>query len=485
MKLVRSLIIAAVTTTFAGVGAGQQVAPGHPAQPRGGRQAASPAPADTVLAQLSGSLRQLAAKVSPGVVEIEVSGLGAAEDGAERGATVIVRRRTIGAGVILAADGYIMTNAHVVEGAQRIRVLLSPAVSAGPGRAAAARALEATVVGVEDVADLALLKVAADDLPALRLELERVPQPGELVFAIGSPDGLQNTVTLGVISSASRQPDPDHPMVYLQTDAPINHGNSGGPLVDVTGAVVGLNTFILSRGGGSEGLGFAIPARVVDFVYRSLRESGRVDRVEIGVVPQVITPTLAEGLGLARDWGVVIADVLPGGPAEAAGVQPGDIVEAVDGSPVQSLIELAAALFQHPRDELLAVDVLRAGERHSFLILCIPARERIDALGAVPDPLTSRIGSLGVLGLDVDARLRALVPNLRIGTGVLVLGHTRGFDSLEAGLLPGDVIHELNRTPVVSVGQLRALLGRLEPRASVVLTVERTGLLHYLAFEME
>jgi serine protease Do len=139
---------------------------------------------------------------------------------------------------------------------------------------------------------------------------------------------------MGVISSVWRQPDPDNPMVYLQTDTPINPGNSGGPLVDVTGAVVGLNTFILSKGGGSEGLGFAIPARIVDFIYHSLRKYGHVDHIEIGVVAQTITSTMAEGLGLAQNWGVIIADVIPRGPADAGGIRAGDIVLSVDGHPI-------------------------------------------------------------------------------------------------------------------------------------------------------
>ena len=156
---------------------------------------------------------------------------------------------------------------------------------------------------------------------------------------------------MGVISSAWRQPDPDSPMVYLQTDAPLNAGNSGGPLVDVTGAVVGLNTFILSSGGGSEGLGFAIPARVVSFVYQSLRKYGHVDHVEIGVVAQTVTHTMAEGLGLAQNWGVVIADITTYGPAEAAGIKPQDVILAVDGRSMLSLTGFDVALYQHPPNQ--------------------------------------------------------------------------------------------------------------------------------------
>ncbi|HEY4677066.1 MAG TPA: trypsin-like peptidase domain-containing protein [Candidatus Angelobacter sp.] len=204
--------------------------------------------------------------------------------------------------------------------------------------------LNAKVIGLQKETDLALLKVEAKDLPTLRFRLDRPPQTGELVFAIGSPEGLQNSVSMGVISSTWRQTDPDDPMVYLQTDAPINPGNSGGPLVDVTGAVLGLNTFILSSGRGSEGLGFAIPARIVDFVYQGLRKYGHVNRIEIGAVVQPITPTISTGLGLAQNWGVIISDVVPLGPAYAAGIKAGDVVAAMDGRPVLTLNAFAAAL---------------------------------------------------------------------------------------------------------------------------------------------
>jgi len=487
MRVIRPQVLAAFATIFpiAVVGGRAEIAQSAPARPN--QELATQVPADALLAQLNDSMRQVAAAVSPAVVQIEVSGFGTAEEGQERNTAVIVRRHSIGAGMIVASDGYIMTNAHVVAGAKRIRVMLSPTVTDTPARIPAGRGrmLEARLIGVEEAADLALLKVDADNLPALRFNLDHAPQPGELVFAIGSPNGLQNTVTLGVISSAPRQPDPDHPMVYLQTDAPINQGNSGGPLIDVTGAAIGLNTFILSRGGGSEGLGFAIPARIVDYVYQSLRKQGRVDRIEINVVPQVITPTMADGLGLAQDWGVMIADVLPGGLADAAGVKAGDIVEAVDGTPVLSLTEFAAALYQHPPDGFLALDLVRGGERLLIRVACLPARSRLDRFGAVPDPVTNRVDVLGILGLDVDRRICSLMPEIRLDAGVLVLGHARGFDSVESGLLAGDVIHAVNRTPVESVSELKSAVSQLTPGESVVLRIERLGVFHYLAFEME
>ena len=448
--------------------------------------AAAPARA-TVLTELSDSLQQLAGKVAPAVVQVEVTRLGPEQDEDGQGAALIVRQHAMGAGVIVDPDGYIMTNAHVVEGAQRIRVMLPLPLTASADESFAgrARALEAKVVGSEKLSDLALLKVEASDLPTLPFNLNRPPQPGELVFAVGSPGGLRNSVTMGVISSAWRQPDPDNPMVYLQTDAPINPGNSGGPLVDVTGGIVGLNTFILSAGGGSDGLGFAIPARIVDFVYRSLRKSGHVDHVEIGVGAQSITPPMAQGLGLSQDWGVVVADVLPQGPADAAGIRPGDVVVSVDGHPTPSLISFTASLYQHLPDQVVKIDALRGDQRLSFRVASVMARNRRGQDLDFPDPMKSHIAPLGILGLDVDDRLRTMLPGLRAGSGVIVLGHAPGLDSVDTGLQPGDVIHTLNRTPIDSVQQLQSAAAVLTAGDSVVLRIERQGQFQFLAFEME
>ena len=243
------------------------------------------------LIQLNAALEGLADKVSQGVVQILVTGYGAVEDSGQKETALIARQRAIGSGVVVDPSGYVMTNAHVVEGARRIRVVLPvPAMQGGTLEPEGKRRiLEAKLVGVHQESDLALLKVSAKELPTLPLETNRRVRQGQLVFAIGSPEGLQNTITMGVISSVARQPDPNKGMVYIQTDAPINPGNSGGPLVDMDGHVVGINTFILSGSGGSEGLGFAIPARIVHFVYESLRRYGHVHRSEIESGAQTIT----------------------------------------------------------------------------------------------------------------------------------------------------------------------------------------------------
>jgi serine protease Do len=302
LSLIASLMGCVLSTT-----AMPQDTTANPAPPDG---AASGHATEThipdLLRQFNGSLQALAARASLAVVQITVTGFAPQDDKSKDGASFIIRQRAIGSGVILDPNGYIMTNAHVVEGAQQIRVVLPSPVANSPleivplGKR---QVLDAKLVGEDKDIDLALLKVEGHDFPTLQLGTNHSVHPGEFVMAIGSPEGLQNSVTLGIVSSVWRQPDPDQPMVYVQTDAPINHGSSGGPLVDLDGYVVGLNTFILSESGGSEGLGFAIPAAAVKFVYEELRKYGYVHRTEIGVGVQEITPTLSAGLGLAQSWG--------------------------------------------------------------------------------------------------------------------------------------------------------------------------------------
>src|SRR6202023_2061981 len=189
----------------------------------------------------------------------------------------------------------------------------------------------ARVVGVAREIDLALLKVDNVKLSALPLASYRNIHQGEVVLAFGSPEGLRNTVTFGVVSSVARQIDPDSPMVYIQTDAPINPGNSGGPLINVDGDVIGINTFILSQSGGNEGLGFAIPSGLVNVAYQQIRKFGHIHRTQIGVGLQTISPVLAAALNLPRSYGVIVSDVLPDSPAMAAGVRVGDLLLTVDG----------------------------------------------------------------------------------------------------------------------------------------------------------
>ena len=266
------------------------------------------------------------------VVQVLVTGYGPVDEDQRNGETglVIGRQRSIGSGAIIDSDGYIVTNAHVVAGARHVQVVLHrDAGATGPVRSLAGEAsqtVDARIVGVASDIDLALLKVDVTGLRALPLADYDAIRQGEIVFAFGSPEGLRNSVTMGVVSSVARQPDPDSPTIYIQTDAPINPGNSGGPLVNVDGELVGLNTFILTESGGSQGLGFAIPSAVVASAYPQLRKFGHLHRGLIGLSTQAITPTLAAALGLSRTSGVLVSDVEPESAAEAAGVAVGDVV---------------------------------------------------------------------------------------------------------------------------------------------------------------
>jgi len=265
-----------------------------------------PAEPPAVLQQLNSAIEQLTARISPAVVQILVTNYGALEENNRGQTALITREHAIGSGVIVDPDGYIMTNAHVVEGAQRIRVALPMPSVDFPGQSLPVgkqRIVEARLIGLHKETDLALLKIDQTGLPTLSLGSRRPVHQGQLVFALGSPEGLENSVTMGVVSSVARQADPSRPMVYIQTDAPINPGNSGGPLVDADGYVVGINAFILSAAGGSEGLGFAIPARIVQFVYESLRKYGHVHRVEIKAGAQTITESLRQGIGACAKLG--------------------------------------------------------------------------------------------------------------------------------------------------------------------------------------
>ena len=310
--------------------------------PRAEGQTPQPAHVPDALHLLNDSVEALVQRVSPTVVQILVSGYSSTEDTGQGQMSVVVgKQRTIGSGVIVDPEGYIVTNAHVVKGAEKIEVIVPPIPAAlnAPDAIPVNReqTFDARIVGVARQIDLAVIKIEAHKLPAIPIRRAVLPKQGEMVFAFGSPEGLRNSVTMGVVSAVARQPDPDSPLVYVQTDTPINPGNSGGPLVDADGELVGINTFILSSSGGNQGLGFAIPAGVVAFAYPQLVKYGHIHEPEIGAILQTITPELAAGLRLQRDFGVIVSDVVPGGPADRAGLKIQDIIVRVDGTRTGSL----------------------------------------------------------------------------------------------------------------------------------------------------
>jgi serine protease Do len=406
------------------------------------------------------------------------------------------RQQAIGSGVIIDPDGYIVTNAHVVAGAQSIRVRTIP--KPAPGNAgksdqaitsALAEAflppMEATLIGVFKEADLALLKIAATGLPALPFADYNKLRQGQVVFAFGSREGLNNSVSMGVVSSIARQPDPDTPFIYIQTDAAINPGDSGGPLVNTAGEIVGLSTFILTQGGGSEGLGFAIPSPLIKVVSEQLRKQGHFHRLLMGIGVQTITPALASALQLSRNSGVVISDVVPGGAGEAAGVKMNDIVRAVDGKALENLPTFMMALLVHPTSEPVQLQVLRGNERLSFNVAAIEEHHTSDGISSLVDPEKGQIPRLGILGIRVDKQLEAMLPDLRRPYGVVVVARFEAAAGTVTGIQVGDLIHEVNAVVVTDVESLRKEIDSIKRGAPVALLIEREGKLLYLSFEME
>lgn len=445
---------------------------------------ASPNP----LAQLNSSIQDVVAKASAAVVQIKVSGYGQEDQHSTHNTMLVVRQHVVGSGIIVDPYGYILTNAHVVEGAQRIRVILPPRpVDSQLDLRTTARVqiLDARLMGKNKDSDIALLKVEAKGLPYLHLRANVPVHQGELVFAIGSPEGLQDTVTMGMVSAVTRQVDPNDPMVYVQTDAAINPGNSGGPLIDVNGNIVGMNTMMLSHGGGSEGLGFALPAAIVDFDYENLRKYGHVQRVTIGISAQDITPPLAAGLGLARNWGAIVSDVQADGPAKVAGLERGDIVLAIDGRAIRGVPDLVAALYLHSSADNLKMEVLRGEDRLLFKVPAVAHSDKLSDLSDIPVDQQALISRLDVLVTDLDARIAPLVHAEDLLCGVVVIGETEAPGSAQTGLAPGDIILALNNTPVESVSKLRAIVHNLKPGDAVALEVQHNRKLEYVAFELE
>jgi serine protease Do len=398
-------------------------------------------------------------------------------------------QRVIGSGAIIDSDGYIVTNAHVVSGEQRVQVVLSSLVDEGTsvfsGSTSLGRTLDARVVGVSNELDLALLKVEAKGLPALPIgNYERLRQ-GELVFTFGSPSGLRNSVSMGVVSAVARQLDPDSPMVFIQTDAAINPGNSGGPLVNVNGELVGINTFLLSQSGGNEALGFAIPCAIVSFAYPQLRQYGHLHRGVIGIHVQAISPGLAAGLGLPRDWGVIIGDVSPGSPADKAGLKVQDIILTVKGRQVDNLPVFGISFFLVNPGENVKMEVLRGTQKLSFDVKVIENHENVDRLFHMADSENNQVPKLGVMGLNVEEKVLPLLPGIRQDSGVVVVAKMATARGAKNSLVTGDIIHALNGVAINNIESLNSALHQLKPGSYVVLQVERAASLYYATCQLD
>jgi len=442
------------------------------------------------LSELSVKFEDLVNRIRPSVVQIFSTGYVTAEDGESGNAAALLsKQRSTGSGILLSADGYIVTNAHVVKGARRIQVRLSTVRRGATGRGMTVepepKLLEAKLIGADREMDVAVIKIDRTGLSHLLLGDSDAARQGEIVMAFGNPLGLEGSVSMGIISSTARELHPDDFLAYIQTDAPINPGNSGGPLIDSEGRVIGINTFILTQSGGSEGLGFAIPSNIVNTIYTQLRKEGHVHRGRIGIGVQTITPAMADGLELGRDWGVVVSDVQPDGPADKAGIKIGDIVLTLNRRTMRNARQLESYIFRSPMRQQVTLAILR-GKRE--LSIDVPVTDTVDDPTRFADMVTPEnnlIPRLGVLVIAIDKKLGEMLPDLRNSYGLVVAaGSTTDLES-GAGLQPGDIIYSLNGSPLATIEALKKKLGEFQSGAAIVLQIERSGHLMYVPIELE
>ena len=377
------------------------------------------------------------------------------------------RRRGLGSGVIVSADGYILTNSHVVAEAEKLTVTLQDE-----------RQFEAEVVGTDPPTDLAVLKIENEDLPTAALGDSEQLATGAFVIAIGSPFGLAHTVTIGNVSAKGRaNVGIAEYEDFIQTDAAINPGNSGGPLVNMQGQVVGINTAIFSRTGGSLGIGFAVPSTMAEYVMQAIREKGHVTRGWLGVSIQDVTPQLAEALGIEREHGALVADVLPDTPAAEAGIKRGDIIYKLNGDKVEDTRDLRREVAAVAPGTKVTVTVARDGEEKQ---LDVSVGERPSREQAQPE-VQKKLG-ISVRKLTDTLRRRL---NIEAEEGVVVEAVAPNSQAYSKGIRPGMVIREVNREPVNSVKEFRQAVQRSMEKGKVLFLVSAQGRTSYVVIPLQ
>jgi len=375
------------------------------------------------------------------------------------------KQRGMGSGVIVSQDGYILTNHHVVEDADDVKVMLSDE-----------REFEAKIIGSDAKTDIAVLKIEASNLPVLKLGNSETVEVGDIVLAIGNPFGIGQTVTMGIVGATSREfgimAQQQGYEDFIQTDAAINPGNSGGALVNANGEIVGINTAILSRSGGNQGVGFAVPINLAHHVMEQLVEKGRVVRGYMGVGISDVSPAMAKKLGAPDAKGSIVSNVEPGGPADKAGFKEYDIIRKVAGREVKDTRDLRLQVANTPPGEEIEVAVLRDGKVENLTI----------TLGEFPSdgPVTAEAkSSEGALsGVSVEELTPAIRQRLRLGAnvdGVVVTEVASGSPAAEAGLRPGDVIEEVEKKPVSNMADFRKAVSEAGDEALLLLVRSQGG----------
>ncbi|MFO8090029.1 MAG: DegQ family serine endoprotease [Desulfatiglandaceae bacterium] len=376
------------------------------------------------------------------------------------------KQQSLGSGFIIDKAGFILTNNHVVESTDDIKVKLADG-----------REFKAEIVGRDPKTDLALISIEPEsDLPTLSLGDSETAQVGDWVIAIGNPFGLGHTVTAGIVSAKYRQIGAGSYDNFIQTDASINPGNSGGPLLNTAGEAIGINTAIFSRSGGNIGIGFAIPINMAKDILPQLKE-GRVVRGWLGVMIQEVTPELKEKLGLSDVHGALVADVTSGGPAEKAGIKRGDVIVGFNGKEIKEMKELPFLVASSPVGSESEVDIVRNGKPMTVTV----------TLGRLPD---EEAGAPVETRLELGMSLETLTPDKAAsmgltGTeGVVVTQVAQGSPAAEAGVRPGDVIVEVDKTPVGNVENFEAAAARFNPGDTMLLLIKRRGATLFLTLKL-
>jgi serine protease Do len=393
------------------------------------------------------------------------------------------RASSLGSGFIIDKTGFVVTNNHVIAEADEITVILQDDSRH-----------EATVIGRDPKTDLALLKIEVDgDLPFVSWGNSTVARVGDWVVAIGNPFGLGGTVTAGIISARHRDINQGPYDSFIQTDASINRGNSGGPMFDMDGRVIGVNTAIFSPTGGSVGVGFSIPSSIAERVVTQLRNFGRTKRGWLGVRIQSVTDEIAESLGLDEAAGALVADVSEDGPAKEGNIEPGDVILKFDGKVVEEMRDLPRIVAETEIGKPVKVDLWRKGKSRVVNVVVGELEEERPVLastgprGDAVEPEEAEIDSLGVSVTAISDEMREQFNVPEDVQGVLITGVTADSGAAEKGLRPGDVIVEVNQEEVSNPGQIAAKVSEAveNDRRSVLLLVNRNGDLRFVAVRVE
>jgi len=377
------------------------------------------------------------------------------------------RQRGLGSGVIVSPDGYILTNNHVVENATDITVRLNDK-----------REMKAKLVGADPRSDVAVLQIQATGLTAMKLGDSSKLRVGDIVLAIGNPFGLDETVTMGIVSATGRRnteiTPPEGYADFIQTDAAINPGNSGGALVNARGELIGINTAIFSGSGGNLGIGFAIPVNMARGIMEQILKTGKVSRGYLGIIIQDVTPDLAKAFKLPSSDGVLIGDVSPDSPGAKAGLQKGDVVVAVNGQPVADAQDLRLRVSQMAPGTTVRLDMIRDAQKRQLTATLVEYPETVARAGgpSAPEPAET-----GLVGLQVSTLTADIAEQLNLPAGVrgvVVTNVDPDGSAAEAQLQRGDVIQEVNRRTVTNVEQFRAAV-RDAGNQPLLLLVNRGG----------